>query len=103
MEIFSRNSQADFDELVLMHDVLKIFTTEAYCSNDNFENEIAKILYQGIDQLQVKINDLILKGRDSDFIRTNDCKINKETRAAILKVFTRMKFKEGFDELGLPL
>lgn len=101
----SKHKNADLDQLVLMHDVLKIFATEAYCSNDPAENEISHHLNNGIDKLNDKINELILSGFDSDYIKT-ECNYignNAETRSIILRVFTRMKFKEGFDELGLPL
>lgn len=91
------------DQLVLVHDVVNIFAYEAYNSNNPKENELGKALHKASEQMNDEINELILFGDDSDFIRSEGNKLSKETRAMILNVFTRMKFKEGFDELGLPL
>lgn len=101
----SKHKNADLDQLVLMHDILKIFATEAYSSNDPVENEISHHLHNGIDKLNDQINELILSGFDSDYIKT-ECNYignDAETRAILCRIFTRLNFKEGCDELGLPL
>ena len=91
------------DRLVLVHDIINTFAYEAYSSNNPKENELGSMMHKASDQINDEINELLLHGEDSDFIRSEGIKLRKETRAMILNVFTRMKFKEGFDELGLPL
>ena len=91
------------DRLVLVHDIIKTFATVAYISNNPKENQLGDMMHKASDQLNDEINDFISLGQDSDFIRSNNTELSKETHALILDIFTRMKFKEGFDELGLPL
>lgn len=91
------------DRLVLVHDIINAFSYEAYSSQNPTENELGKALLKSCDQMNDEINELILNGEDSDFIRSNNTKLSKETRAMILNIFTRSKFKKGCDELGLPL
>ena len=91
------------DRLVLVHDIINTFAYEAYSSNNPKENELGAMMHKASDQLNDEINDFISLGQDSDFIRSNNTELSKETHALILEIFTRMKFKKGFDKLGLPL
>ena len=91
------------DRLVLVHDIINTFAYEAYSSNNPKENELGSMMHKASDQLNDEINELLLHGEDSDFIRSNNTELSKETHALILEIFTRMKFKKGFDKLGLPL
>ena len=81
------------DQLVLVHDVINIFAYEAYSSNNPKENELGSMMHKASDQINDEINELLLFGEDSDFIRSNNTELSKETHALILDVFTRMKFK----------
>ena len=91
------------DRLVLVHDIINTFAYEAYSSNNPKENELGSMMHKSSDQLNEEINEFILDGQDSDFIRSNNTELSKETHAVILEIFPRMKFKKGFDKLGLPL
>tara|TARA_R100000231_G_C5328749_1_gene165696 strand:- start:342 stop:653 length:312 start_codon:yes stop_codon:yes gene_type:complete len=91
------------DRLVLVHDVINIFAHEAYSSNNPKESKLGAMMHKASDQLNDEINELLLHGENSDFIRSNNTELSKETHALILEIFTRMKFKKGFDKLGLPL
>jgi hypothetical protein len=74
-------------------------------SDDPHENEIGRLLNEANEKLNDKINELLFAGQDSDFIRTDDnfTGTDRKARAILCRIFTRMKFKEGFDELGIPL
>ena len=89
------------DRLVLVHDIINIFAHEAYSSNNPKENELGDMMHKASDEINDEINELILFGEDSDFIRSNNTELSKETHALILDIFTRMKFNKGFDKLGL--
>tara|TARA_Y100001937_G_C7132412_1_gene338245 strand:+ start:943 stop:1290 length:348 start_codon:yes stop_codon:yes gene_type:complete len=102
----TKSKTDEIDSLVLAHDVIKIFASEAYWfSDDPHENEIGRLLNEANEKINDKINELLFAGQDSDFIRTDDnfTGTDKKARAILCRIFTRMKFKEGFDELGLPL
>jgi len=102
----TKSKTDEIDSLVLAHNVIKIFANEAYWfSDDPHENEIGRLLNEANEKLEDQINEKLLAGQDSDFIRSheNTTGRDKKSRAILCRIFTRMKFKEGFDELGLPL
>ncbi len=102
----TKSKTDQLDQLVLAHDVIKIFADEAYYfSSDPHENEIGRLLNEAKEKMNDQINELIFSGQDSDFIRTDDnfTGTDKKARAILCRIFTRLNFKEGCDELGLKL
>ena len=104
--IHTKSKTDEIDSLVLAHDVIKIFADEAYWfSDDPQENEIGRLLNETKEKMNDQISELIFAGQDSDFIRTEDnfTGTDKKARAILCRIFTRLNFKDGCDELGIPL
>ena len=74
------------DRLVLVHDIINTFAYETQLKQSK-ENELGSMMHKASDQINDEINELLLHGEDSDFIRSNNTELSKETHALILEIF----------------